>query len=212
VDTLQASVRIVLVEAMSSFCFQARFTLKIIYVAVCTVDLKKSAKKMSLSEGSKDYLKKIENKIEEVYKPTWTEYFMSMALLASSRSIDAETKHGCVITDTHNRILGVGYNSFPVGMPDSILPNKRPEKYKWMVHAERNALSNCTLRPEGGTAYITGKPCLECVKAMYQEGIRKLVCLDAHGTHLLDDEDEYIFEILCKEGDLKVEWIKKCQN
>ena len=164
------------------------------------------------SENSSQYLKNIKNKVKEVYKPSWTQYFISMAKLASTRSSDAETRHGCVITDRKNRVLGIGYNSFPVSMPDEILPNMRPEKYKWMVHAERNALSNCTLRPENGIAYITGKPCIDCVKSMYQEGIRKLVCLEAHGTYLTDAEDECVFEILCKEGGIDVEWIKKCQN
>lgn len=149
---------------------------------------------------------------KKVCRPSWTEYFISIARLASTRSIDAETQHGCVITDSKNRILGVGYNSFPSGMPDEKLPNTRPEKYKWMVHAERNALSNCTLRPEGGTAYITGPPCLECAKALYQEGVRKFVCVDGHGTHLMDKEDERIFETLVKEGNIKIEWIEECQN
>jgi len=167
---------------------------------------------MGFSENSLRYLESVKNKSKKIDRPSWTEYFISMAQLASTRSSDAETKHGCVITDRKNRVLGIGYNSFPVGMPDSILPNTRPEKYKWMVHAERNALANCTLRPENAIAYITGKPCLDCVKAMYQEGIRKLICVDGHGTHLTDDVDECIFEIICKEGDIEVEWIKKCQN
>ena len=164
-----------------------------------------------LSENSQKYLQDVKDKIETVDKPSWTEYFIMMAQLASIRSCDAQTKHGCVITDRMNRILGVGYNSFPSGMPDEILPNVRPHKYKWMVHAERNALANCTLRPENGTAYITGRPCLDCAKSLYQEGVRKMVCLDAHGTHLTDKEDECVFEILCKEGGIEIEWIKKCQ-
>lgn len=165
-----------------------------------------------LSQNSSIYLENIKDKVKKVYKPSWTEYFISMAKLASTRSSDAQTKHGCVITDRKNRVLGIGYNSFPVGMPDESLPNTRPEKYKWMVHAERNALSNCTLRPENGIAYITGKPCVDCLKSMYQEGIRKLICIDAHGTHLNDEIDECVFEIICKEGGIDVEWIKKCQN
>ena len=168
--------------------------------------------KSKLSDKSKKYLKECSKKNKKVVRPSWTEYFMSMAKLASTRSSDAQTKHGCVITDRKNRVLGIGYNSFPVGMPDSILPNTRPEKYKWMVHAERNALANCTLRPENGIAYITGRPCVDCIKAMYQEGIRSLVCMDSHGTHLTDDDDECVFEIICKEGGIDIEWIKKCQN
>ena len=79
-----------------------------------------------------------------------------------------------------------------------------------MVHAERNALSNCTLRPENGIAYITGPPCLECAKALYQEGVRKFVCVDGHSTHLMDEEDKDIFKTLVKEGNIEIEWITEC--
>jgi len=167
---------------------------------------------MKLSDTTIQYMESVKKHNEPVDKPSWTEYFIAMAALASTRSSDAQTKHGCVITDENHRVLGIGYNSFPKGMPDNKLPNTRPYKYNWMVHAERNALANCSLRPENGIAYITGRPCIECVKAMYQEGINKLVCLDSHGTHLTDEEEESIFEILCLEGDIKVEWIENKQT
>ena len=58
----------------------------------------------------------------------------------AQRSHDAQTQHGCVITDANHRIVGVGYNGFPRGLDDSSLPTTRPEKYHWMIHAEINAL------------------------------------------------------------------------
>lgn len=161
-----------------------------------------------MSQKASEYLNKIKTKIINIEKPSWNDYFMSMAILASSRSCDAQTKHGCVITDKKNRVLGIGYNSFPTNLDDDKLPNLRPEKYKWMVHAERNALANCTIRPEGGVAYITGPPCLECAKSLYQEGVKNFVCMDGHGTHLMDEEDGIIFEILCVQGKINVEWLK----
>jgi dCMP deaminase len=153
------------------------------------------------------YFEKNKNHIEKIDKPSWCEYFISMAFLASTRSSDAQTKHGCVITDSKNRILGVGYNSFPSNMPDEILPNIRPNKYKWMVHAERNALANCSLRPEDGIAYVTGKPCIECLKAMYQEGINKIVCARGHGTYEHGPEEEEIFNIIVQNGNISIDWI-----
>jgi dCMP deaminase len=161
-----------------------------------------------LSDKAKTYLASIQEKVSPINKPSWDEYFIQIATLASTRSSDAETQHGCVITDKQHRVLGIGYNSFPVGMPDDILPNMRPQKYKWMVHAERNALANCTLRPENGIAYITGPPCLDCAKSLYQEGIRHFVCLDGHGTYLMDEEDEFVFEVFTKTGNIKVDWLQ----
>ena len=85
-------------------------------------------------------------------RPEWDDYFLGLAKAVSLRSHDIDTQHGCLITDPDHRILGVGYNGFPRGMDDSLLPTHRPEKYHWMIHAERNALSNCTIRPEKGIA------------------------------------------------------------
>jgi dCMP deaminase len=162
---------------------------------------------MSWSKKTRQYLSRANEYSDKIERPDWQHYFMSFAILASTRSNDSQTKHGCVITDNKNRILGIGYNGFPSGMNDKILPNKRPYKYKWMVHAERNALSNCTLRPENGIAYITGKPCVDCAMSLYQEGIRNFVCIDGHGTHLHDSDDECVFEILQKDGQINVSWI-----
>ena len=159
--------------------------------------------------NSDEYFESVSSKRACVEKPSWTDYFISMAFLASTRSEDAQTQHGCIITDNKNRILGVGYNSFPRSMPDKKLPNLRPEKYKWMVHAERNALSNCTMRPENASAYITGPPCFDCAKSLYQEGVCKFVCVNGHSTHLNQEEDKGLLSILIEYGNIEVEWVDK---
>jgi len=162
---------------------------------------------MALSKETLAYIENAKGQHITVDRPSWTDYFISMAFLASTRSSDSQTNHGCVITDSNNRVLGLGYNGFPAGMPDDILPNTRPNKYKWMVHAERNALANCSLRPEKGTAYITGPPCLDCAKALYQEGVRHFVCVDGHGTHLEDNDDKCVLEILIESANITVDWV-----
>ena len=128
-------------------------------------------------------------------RPEWDDYFLGLAKAVSLRSHDVHTQHGCVITDQNNRILGVGYNGFPRGMDDSLLPTTRPEKYPWMIHAERNALSNCTIRPEKGIAYVTGQCCNDCIMALWQEGVETVIMAKNHGTHLFDEEAKNRFEI-----------------
>lgn len=114
-------------------------------------------------------------------RPAWDEYFMMMAVVASLRSHDAQTKHGCVIVK-NNRILATGYNGFPRGMDDSSLPTVRPAKYPYMYHSEVNAVANCLIRPEGATAYVTGPPCNDCLVSMWQHGITKVIYYVGHGT------------------------------
>ncbi len=75
-------------------------------------------------------------------RPTWDEYLMAFAELASTRSHDSETKHGAVIVDPDHRILGMGYNGLPRHGNESKYPTTRPLKYPYMIHAEMNAILN----------------------------------------------------------------------
>lgn len=137
-------------------------------------------------------------------RPSWTDYFLGMAKVVSQRSHDIQTKHGCIITDSNHRILGLGYNGFPRGLDDTLLPNTRPEKYHWMIHAERNALSNCVIRPENGIAYVTGQSCNDCIMALWQEGVSTVVMTKQHGTYLFDDEAKKRFDIFTKMSNIKI--------
>lgn len=148
-------------------------------------------------------------------RPCWTNYFLGLAKVIAQRSHDIHTQHGCVITDQQNRILGVGYNGFPKGMDDSNLPTSRPDKYHWMIHAERNALSNCVIRPDNGIAYVTGQSCNDCIMALWQEGIQTVVMSDNHGTQLFDEEAKKRFDLFVHQTGIKIKtvnpdfsWIK----
>lgn len=140
-------------------------------------------------------------------RPSWTDYFLGLAKVVSQRSHDIQTQHGCVITDQHHRILGLGYNGFPRDLPDHLLPKVRPDKYPWMIHAERNALSNCTIRPENGIAYVTGQCCNDCIMALWQEGIRQVYMINTHGTHLFDEKHQNIFDTFINLSNMKIEYI-----
>jgi dCMP deaminase len=60
-----------------------------------------------------NYKKNIQNK-----RLNWDEYFMSIALLASCRSPCNRLHVGSVI-EKENRLISMGYNSFPSGYPDN---------------------------------------------------------------------------------------------
>jgi len=137
-------------------------------------------------------------------RPSWTDYFLGLAIVISQRSHDTQTQHGCVITDSNHRILGVGYNGFPRGLDDSKLPNTRPDKYPWMIHAERNALSNCVVRPDNGIAYVTGQCCNDCIMALWQEGITTVFMSKKHGTHLFDQEAQKRFDLFTTMSNIKI--------
>ncbi|GAG03227.1 unnamed protein product, partial [marine sediment metagenome] len=69
-------------------------------------------------------------------------YFMSIAEACSKRSLDPDSKFGCVAVSKDGSILSTGYNGPPRNVDDSLIPLTRPEKYIYMEHAERNCIYN----------------------------------------------------------------------
>jgi dCMP deaminase len=114
---------------------------------------------------------------------SWDEYFMGVALLSAKRSKDPDTQVGACIVNRKNRIVGIGYNGFPVGIEDDSFPWDKTDswidsKYPYVVHAEQNAILNATEPLDGATLYVTLFPCNECAKVILQSGIAEVVFLE----------------------------------
>lgn len=143
---------------------------------------------------------------ENVNRPSKVDWFLYMAFVASAQSMDAQTKCGCVITNKQNRVLGMGYNSFPRKCNNESLPNLRPNKYPWMVHSERNAVNNCILSPlscGGGTAFVTGPCCSDCTIHLWQNGVDLIYQADREAK-CVNEKDEEVKEELCKQTGLEI--------
>ncbi len=115
---------------------------------------------------------------EENIRVSWDEYFLDMAFLVAERSHDPQTQCGAVIIGENKEVLATGYNGFVGGINDDVLPNLRPEKYMWMIHAEHNAILSCArngIKLNGATIYVTGPPCIYCLQYIYQSGIKNIV-------------------------------------
>jgi dCMP deaminase len=115
---------------------------------------------------------------------SWDEYFMAVAQLSAQRSKDPGTQVGACIVNKNKRIIGIGYNGFPVGCSDDELPWSRDgefldTKYPYVCHAELNAVTNATNRADldGASIYVSLFPCNECAKLIVQVGIREVVYL-----------------------------------
>jgi len=121
---------------------------------------------------------------------SWNDYFMGIALLSAERSKDPNTQLGACIVDPDRKIIGIGYNGFPIGCSDDVLPWAREgspldTKYLYVCHAELNAilnsreknLKNCIL-------YVGLFPCNECAKIIIQSGIKEVVYISDKYAHL----------------------------
>jgi dCMP deaminase len=139
-------------------------------------------------------------------RPTWDEYFLSFARLASTRSHDSQTQVGCVII-SEKKILAVGYNGFCSGVKEDELPTTRPDKYPYMVHAEENAVSNMLIKTSTPkTAYITHFPCYRCAKLLWQNNIRSWKIPLNKKVESSSQEDSIVYDHLVRNG-LKISWL-----
>lgn len=115
-------------------------------------------------------------------RPRWEEYFMSVALLISTRSSCERLKVGCILVSSKeqgNRILASGYNGVLAGAPH--LSYIRDDHEQGNVHAEQNAVTDAARRGisiDGATAYITHFPCINCAKILAAAGIKKIIYLN----------------------------------
>ena len=123
---------------------------------------------------------------------SWDEYFMGVALLASKRSKDPNTQVGACIVDKNNVILSTGYNGFPYGCSDDEFPWDRDgddTKYKYVVHAELNAILNSRGKSlTGAKLYVDLFPCNECAKAIIQSGVGEVVYLYDKYAHTAETQ------------------------
>tara|TARA_Y100000034_G_scaffold128891_1_gene184347 strand:+ start:616 stop:1062 length:447 start_codon:yes stop_codon:yes gene_type:complete len=100
---------------------------------------------------------------------------MELAFLVRKRSPDAQTQHGAVIVDENNRLISTGYNGFPPGGPDHLIPNIRPHKYDFIIHAEMNAILSSKQDLSRCTIYVTGVPCKSCLLHIFGSGIKNII-------------------------------------
>ncbi len=110
----------------------------------------------------------------------WDMRYLALAKEVSTWSKDPSTQVGAVTVGNKKEVLSQGFNGFPRGINDSTKRySERETKYKFVVHAEMNAIYNATYSGtslDGATLYIYGLPiCSECAKGIIQVGIKKVV-------------------------------------
>lgn len=103
--------------------------------------------------------------------------FMEIAHTVAKRSTCFRLNVGAVLT-VHNRIVSLGYNGRPPGMPHcegDTCPGR--EGCHETIHAEDNAiryLSRDYYCHETLTLYVTDSPCQHCAELISEVGIRRV--------------------------------------
>lgn len=109
-------------------------------------------------------------------------YYRMARYQANLFSKDPSTKVGALFLAPKSfEILSMGYNGMPRGIDDT-KPERwtRPIKYKYVEHAERNALFNANRRGiamDGAIAVVCLFPCADCARGIIQAGIQAVVTM-----------------------------------
>lgn len=115
-------------------------------------------------------------------RPSWDDNFLAISHVVAKRSKDPSTQLGAVIVGPDHEIRSTGYNCFPRGIDDNVRTRfERPEKYKWIEHAERNAIYNAARMGtplKGCTVFVAWIPCTDCARGIIQVGIVEVVVED----------------------------------
>ena len=120
-------------------------------------------------------------------RPSWDEYFLKLAMLASERATCPRMHVGCVLVKD-KFVLATGYNGSLPGQPhcDEVGCLIVDNHCVRTNHAEINALVQATthgVNIKGATAYITNMSCTNCAKALIAAGIKRVVVFsDYHDT------------------------------
>ena len=145
----------------------------------------------SLEELSAQLGEVLRDKLQFRERPSWDEYFMSIARVVSSRSNCVKRKVGAVIA-RDRRIVSTGYNGTPRGTRNcneggcprcnGVAESGTRLDECLCSHAEENAITQSAyhgVSVRGGTIYTTFCPCLMCTKMIINAGLEEVV-YDAH--------------------------------
>jgi dCMP deaminase len=125
--------------------------------------------------------------MSQFMRPTWDEYFMSIAKVVATRSNCMKRKVAAIIVKD-KRVISTGYNGTPRGARNcneggcprcnSMAASGTALDECLCCHGEENAITQAAYHGtslKGSTLYTTFAPCLLCTKMIINSGIAEVV-------------------------------------
>lgn len=129
-------------------------------------------------------------------RPSWDDYFMSIAEQVATRSTCNRRQIGAVLVKG-KRILATGYNGVPIGLEhcETVgclreklgIPSGEKHELCRGLHAEQNAVIQAArhgIAMDGATIYSTTQPCVMCSKILLNAGVVDIVYRDGYPDDL----------------------------
>ncbi|KAK8139786.1 hypothetical protein PG984_000909 [Apiospora sp. TS-2023a] len=138
----------------------------------------------------------------ERLRPSWDNYFMSLASLAAQRSNCMKRAVGCVLVGRERRVISTGYNGTPRGIRNcgeggcarcnAGMGSGAALATCLCLHAEENALLEAGRERirDGSVLYCNTCPCLTCSIKIVQVGISEVVYSQGYS---MDGETAEVF-------------------
>lgn len=112
-----------------------------------------------------------------------------MAVIASQQSTCVRRSVGCVLVDEQKKVIGIGFNGVPSGLPHcneknpcpgATAPSGQKLDECFATHAEQNALLQCRDVQKIHTVYCTTAPCVTCTKLLMNTSAKRIVFLNEY--------------------------------
>jgi len=114
-------------------------------------------------------------------RPSLGQTMLTIAGVLARRATCRKLHVGCVLIDAMGKILGTGYNGVPRSLPHcteepcaGVHAPKGADLCE-AVHAEQNALLQCSDVTKIVVAYVTHAPCMRCTKLLLNTNC-KVIC------------------------------------
>ena len=127
---------------------------------------------MQLSGGDLPVAYNIQN------DPMHQVYFRQLYQYAEHNSQDPSTQLAALLKDDSNGIIAMECNNIPYQVKHTEERWKRPNKYNYVEHAERNVLYKAAkvgMATLGSTMYCPWFSCSDCARAIIQCGIKRVI-------------------------------------
>lgn len=142
----------------------------------------------------------------------WDKRFFDQARFVSRWSKDPSTQVGAVIVRPDLTIVSQGFNGFPRGVLDADYRLfDRDLKYKFMVHAEANAILSAHGSTDECTIYTYPfPPCNVCAGLIIQSGIKRVVAPEPTGEQWKRWGDKFNFaELMFSEAGVEYNYMER---
>jgi len=121
--------------------------------------------------------------MNDMNRPSSHAVYMQVAKTIAMRATCARRRVGCVLVNDKNQVLSTGYNGVAYGTEHCInspcpaataKSGTKLDECK-AIHAEQNALLQCSDVSKINITYVTTSPCMHCIKLLSNTGCSMIV-------------------------------------